>query len=1053
MRIRDRKVHFSKLLLLAQVAQLGLLAGTPVAANHPVRPRMVVTGAPDQDLLGVRSGQRAARHLRILVLRAQFQRDELATTTGDGTFDLRTASEVAIDPPPHNRTYFDNQLRALAHYYRTVSNGKLTLSWEVWPQGEEESYQLPREMKYYSGSGEAATKETGWAHLLADAVQAADSADAIDFSQFDCLMVFHAGVGADFELDLDPTPYDIQSAFVNLSTLRAALGGGDPLYRGIPVNQGRSFVKEGIILPETESQEGYEIGLLGPMAMLLGAQLGLPSLNDTDKNRPGIGRWGLMDQGSMNLQGLVPAQPCAWSKVFLGWEEPVELRGYQSSVPVAAALAKSAPRIYKIPIDAKEYFLVENRQRDLNRDGRVVCRDALGRRVEILEDGRLLPTGWSGTIVQVDEYDFGLPGSGILIWHVDERVIEAGYADNRVNVQAGHRGVDLEECDAAQDIGYYFGFPTYGYDAGDFWDPWWSGNESHKKANSAPEVIFGPSTMPNTRAYSGADTKIVLSSFSDLDSVMTFAVRHEALVPGFPRFFGVGQESAGLAVAPLRQESDTTLIVAATLDGQLFAWFGDGSKVVANDAKRCSTTLSGDTLCQEVALFAEWPQQMASAPALADIDGDGRVEVLAAFASGEVVAWRVADRDHDGRADLASAATVGSPPTSELMLVSGGKPCAYVGTADGVLQAFSWKNGELAAEWSATLFSEPLTGLAWTGQQVVATSASGGVALVSETGEAVWRQSPRGTTKWSEPVLADTDGDGHQEVIVVQADGRLFSLRLGDGALVSGPGPARGTALPGAAAGDVDRDGAPEVVLATTAGLFGYDATAVVANDLSVPLSPGTASGSVPSPPVAGDVDGDGSPEFVAYLPGKGVAAFAQGGKTSPELAFSVGEKVTMAPALHDLDGDGKLELVAMSSDGYLYAWRTDGRTEANSAPWPQYRGNASHHGRLVVPTVPEKKRGRLFVDKSVYCYPNPSAGDRVFLRYQLVEPVDLVGIRVYDLLGEMVTELRGTVHSTGDNEVEWRLDQVQAGVYLGRFEAVKGNTRQVEFVRIAVVR
>jgi M6 family metalloprotease-like protein len=1014
---------------------------------------MVVTGAPEQDLLGLKSGQRGPRHLRILALRVQFQRDELATTTGDGTFDLRTATGVAIDPPPHNRTYFENQLRALAHYYRNVSNRMLTLSWEIWPQGEEESYQLPREMKYYSGSGDAAAKENGWAHLLADAVQAADSAGEIDFSQLDCLMVFHAGVGADFELDLDPTPYDIQSAFVNLSTLRAALGGGDPHYRGIPVNQGRAVVQEGIILPETESQEGYEIGLLGPMAMLFGAQLGLPSLNDTDKNRPGIGRWGLMDQGSMNLQGLVPAQPCAWSKVFLGWEEPVEVCGYQSSLPLAAALAKSAPRIYKVPIDAKEYFLVENRQRDVNRDGRVVCRDALGRRVEILEDGRLLPTGWSGTIVQVDEYDFGLPGSGILIWHIDERVIEAGYAENRVNVDAEHRGVDLEECDAAQDIGYYFGFPTYGYDAGDHWDPWWSGNESHKKANSSAEVIFGPSTMPNSRAYSGADTRIVLSSFSDLDSVMTFAVRHEALVPGFPRYFGAEQGSAGLAVAPLRPESDTTLIVAATHDGQLFAWYGDGSRVIVNDAKKCSVTLSGDTLCQEVALFAEWPQQMAGAPALGDVDGDGRVEVLAAFASGEAVAWHVVDGDHDGRADLASAIRMSSTPTSELMLVSGGKPCAYIGTVSGVLQAFSWQNGGLATEWSLPLFSEPVTGLAWTGQQVVATSAGGGVALVSGAGETVWRQSPRGSARWSEPILADTDGDGLQEVIVVQAYGTLFLLRLEDGALVSGPGPSRGPALSGAAAGDLDGDGTPEVVLATTTGLYGYEPSALVANDLSAPLSPGSPPELLPSPAVIGDVDGDGALEFVAYMPDKGVAAFAQRGKTSPELVFSVGEKVTVAPALHDLDGDGRLELLAMSSDGYLYAWRTDGRTEASSVPWPQYRGNASHHGRLVLPTVPKKKRGRLFVDKSVYCYPNPSAGDRVFLRYQLVEPVELVGIRVYDLLGELVAELRGTVHSTGDNEVEWRLDQVQAGVYLGRFEAVKGNTRQVEFVRIAVVR
>ncbi len=1044
-----------RLTRLAGLLLLPLLSGISQGAETGrmvLRPQVVISGAPHQDLLGLRAAKGGARHLRILALRAEFQPDELATTTGDGTFDLRTSSKEAINPPPHNRTYFDNQLRALAHYYRTVSRGKLTLSWEIYPLQEDASYRLPHDMKHYSDSGDPSAREVGWSRLLADAVRAADSIDAVEFAQFDCYVVFHAGVGADFEFDFDPTPYDIQSVFVNLGALRKTLGGGDPAYHGIVVNQGRHFVQEGIILPETENQEGYEIGLLGPMAMLFGAQLGLPSLNDTDRNRPAIGRWGLMDQGSMNLQGLVPAQPCAWSKLFLGWEEAVELRGHQRSVPVASALARSAPRIYKLPIDAKEYFLIENRQRDANRDGRVICMDAKGQRVEILEDGRLLPVGWSGTIVQVDEYDFGLPGSGILIWHVDERIVEAGYEENRVNVNPEHRGVDLEECDAAQDIGYYYGFPTFGYDAGDYWDPWWGGNESHKKANSSDEVIFGHSTMPNSLSYSGANTGITLSAFSGVDSLMTFDLRHESLVPGFPQWVGQNQEVVGLAAAPYNAAGDTAIVVAATRR-QLFAWYGNGQKVIANSEKSCTVTLQGDTLCHPVALFAEVARPIASPPALADINGDGYVEVAACCTDGELSVWQATDKDHDGRAELLARSLLTSAPTSDLLLAPGDDPCVFVGTGDGVLHAFSWRSGALTEAWSTPVFSAPVTGVAWDGQRVVATSDGGGVAALSSTGSVHWLHPSSGAGARSEPVLADVEGDGLLEVIVVRGEGLVLSLRLEDGAPVAGPAGAHGPLTPGAAAADLDGDGLPEIAVATTTGLYGFEPTGVIANDIWLDLRRPGLDGLTPSSPVAADLDGDGLAEVVAYLPNVGVAGVKLGGKIVPDLAFAMGGGSTVAPLLFDLDGDGSAEIVAISDEGLLYAWRTKARIEPTSLPWPQYRANACHHGVLAASSQPRARSGRLFVSRSVYCYPNPSTGDKVFLRYQLVETVDRVSIRLYDLTGVVVGEFSGSVSAFGDNEVAWNVGHVQPGVYLGRVEAVKGGNRQVEFVRIAVVK
>jgi len=186
------------------------------------------------------------------------------------------------------------------------------------------------------------------------------------------------------------------------------------------------------------------------MALMFGSQLGLPILFNPDTGLPGIGVFGLMDQGSGNFSGLLPAEPCAWSKVFLGWEAPIEIRE-GDNIPIAASRASNQNKIYKIPIDSKEYFLLENRHRDFDNDNVAIGSDADGKRIEFTWTGEGVPTiahnPGIGVITQVDEYDFGLPKflfyqgellvveAGIHIWHIDERVIEANFASNRVNVR------------------------------------------------------------------------------------------------------------------------------------------------------------------------------------------------------------------------------------------------------------------------------------------------------------------------------------------------------------------------------------------------------------------------------------------------------------------------------------------------------------------------------------------------------------------------------------------------------------------------------------------
>ncbi|NOZ57472.1 MAG: hypothetical protein GXO73_11880, partial [Calditrichaeota bacterium] len=217
--------------------------------------------------------------LHVLAIRVEFQPDNLSTTTGDGTFDLSTSSDVTLDPPPHNRAYFEAQLEALANYYRSVSGGRLVIVGDVYPLGSEESYRLPNPMVYYNppeADQDEDLRDERLSELLRDAVTAADADTAVHFERYQSLIVFHAGVGQDFAFDFDPTPNDIPSVYLDRKTLAKTLGGmEDPdSWSGIPVQNGSHAITDGIILPETQNQEGYDLALLGTACLMFGHQLG-----------------------------------------------------------------------------------------------------------------------------------------------------------------------------------------------------------------------------------------------------------------------------------------------------------------------------------------------------------------------------------------------------------------------------------------------------------------------------------------------------------------------------------------------------------------------------------------------------------------------------------------------------------------------------------------------------------------------------------------------------------------------------------------------------------
>src|SRR6266850_5668289 len=493
--------------------------------------------------------------LRVLGLKIDFATDSLGplTTTPDGKFDLRDgkALGIVIDPPPHDRKFFMSHLEALRRYWSFASYGHLVIEYDVYPQADSAAYRLGDTGRYGPWTLGQQSFDSAQ-RFFHDAVRTADQTDSIPFGRFDVVALFHTG--SDFQTDLNnDSPRDFPTFQINLK---------DP----VPVNGGAVSIRGGLVMPETESQDGYYAAINGTLAHEFGHTQGLFDLYDVETLLPGVGVWSNMDSGYLlgtavqdaksgavvDASGILPVSLDPWSK-FLLWSDNIEYVDPGRSYTGTLRATQLSDSTLFVPLGGEEFYLIENRETDLNGDNTLYLDkdDSTG---VLLGPGLADSTDTLGD----KEDDFLLPGQGVMTWHVDHSVMYGRHIppDFGINSNPARRGVRVLEADGIEDLGD----PTSPYLFGSAFDPWFVGNHTH----------FGPETTPNTNTNDGGLSHVTIDVLSPAALDMGISITADWRVAGWPVATSWSQRGAKPTYGRFRHDGRVSVVTA--VDSLIFAY-------------------------------------------------------------------------------------------------------------------------------------------------------------------------------------------------------------------------------------------------------------------------------------------------------------------------------------------------------------------------------------------------------------------------------------------------------------------------------------------------
>ncbi|MDD3803881.1 MAG: hypothetical protein PHW02_05815 [bacterium] len=973
--------------------------------------------------------------VRVLVLKVEFLEDTTSLTTGNGKMDLRGSmdSQYEIDTvingadtlvdtvrnlyfqPPHDSLYFFHQMEALRNYYLDDSHGKLYVDFDIYPKSLNGCYTVNHTMVYY---GDTTNYVLGLFSLFRDALLTAEMSGGINFTDFDAVIIFHAGSMWQTDYNYD-SPFDLPAVYVQ---------GADYVF-GQPVSVGGKSFNDGVIYSETANQDGGYAFIQGGLAHEFAHQLGIYDLYDTSGRRMGMGGWALQGTGNWNLNGLVPPHQGSYNAgarfnanpnsdysnwIYFNQTVTVDNDTARLKIKYLGANEDSSVKIYRVPINSHEWYHIENRFAYMNPDTISSDLDSNGFRV------------WKdGVLVKIDDYDMSLPcpidSGGLAIYHIDESIILADSGYNMINGGEVF-GIDMEEGDMVQDFELDF-YDVYDIEKafyGSYQDLFFEGGVNDR---------FTPKTNPNTKANNEGNSHVYIYDISRSDTIMTFSVLYDYRVNGFPFKLNTMSDVNSPQIADIGGKK---VIFFQTMLGEIYAIGSDG-KGAFNESGLVGTFDSSE--------------ESYSIPAFGNVRDISSKEMAVTSYSGKI---------HVLRTDTLNSRQVfvevkGSPISSKFGYVASATMAdidsdsldeILVCGEDMYMKVIDYENDSLFVSDSVFLFAGSWSQPIVLNDRIITMAFDGVVrGFDFELNEIFSSNTENVLYTMSSPMAVDIDSDSIVEIIFARGDGSLISVSSITGEIEFIRRLDSYPFYSSVTVSDIDNDGEFEIALLLYGKLYLFDANGNIINNWPVDVRDST---DIQASPLSVDLNDDKINDILIHTDNGLLSGFSE--KSIPGFPISTGQSSNSTPLVCDLDNDSFADIIAVS-DYQLTAFELD--SKLNKYIWPSQHYNEKNN--RYYPYAPSISRGTSLIipDENTYIYPNPAYS---FFNLRFNTDVGTAfSYIIFDQSGTKKSESEKFKCIPGVNEKRIDVTNLAAGFYTLRLLVENDNEKRIKMFYFTV--
>ncbi|HEY5957646.1 MAG TPA: VCBS repeat-containing protein, partial [Polyangiaceae bacterium] len=502
------------------------------------------------------------------------------------------------------------------------------------------------------------------------------------------------------------------------------------------------------------------------------------------------------------------------------------------------------------------------------------------------------------------------------------------------------------------------------------------------------DIVFGTLdgrisvlSMDGSRIKDIAGTPAYTHLTEEFDQLVSKPVPASILqgTPAIAERWGHSAIAAPPAIADLDGDG-TNEIVVVTLNGLIYAAHFDGTFMPGYNPITLPVLNCADSANLEEceAALSHVRRGASSSPVIADVDGDGQLDVVVAAHDGRVHAYDRAGKPLPGwpvlipvGQDAQPGALTRSPAVgdfngdsvSDLLVTVGEQHSRNFGRglAVVVLGGRAPEPPRIADGWPVGVDTYDLEvdrlDRSTPGGAVDSSSAAPRALIYGNSSQPFFVPLLPGVTQETDPATRAGQLPSAAEPIS-SLDGRLGFDLTGYGTQSEfGGQSAFAPMLARPSLGDLDRDGQVDVVVPGIP-LSTLDRLRNNNNDADhlaeVAFFSGATGQMLPSAPITlesligatgatiADLTNDGYPEVILPNGAGAILAVDACGRTAPGWPKWVGGSVSGAAAVADIDGDELLDVVITTEEGWVYAWRTKGAA-SSYVPWGSELADANN--------------------------------------------------------------------------------------------------------------